>query len=298
MSYYPTAARAAMLLVIGAALTASVASAQIVAERQSPINITTRRAIEAHGHGTKLSIVIDPAATFSVKNTYQPQYNFNGGAPNGSYDALLTPEFATLKASVISSNSYLTVNGETYHLLQFHFHTPSEHTVDGKRSAMEVHFVWTRDSATGTPLGLCNSNPDGLLVTGARIKVGEANRELNKIFSRPLPVDATDTAKNITSVALNIGKILPSLDNSWRYEGSLTAPASSAGLGGCTPSPVAGIDDQATTDAYPENVSWVVLSDIVTLSQTQVSAFRALFPDSNTRPTQDLNGRTVKHVRD
>lgn len=31
--------------------------------------------------------------------------------------------------------------GQRHRLLQFHFHTPSEHTLDGKHLAMEAHLV-------------------------------------------------------------------------------------------------------------------------------------------------------------
>lgn len=34
-----------------------------------------------------------------------------------------------------------TVGGVELELLQFHFHTPSEHAMDGKRAPMEVHLV-------------------------------------------------------------------------------------------------------------------------------------------------------------
>jgi len=33
------------------------------------------------------------------------------------------------------------MNGQMYDLLQYHFHTPSEHALDGKRFSMEVHLV-------------------------------------------------------------------------------------------------------------------------------------------------------------
>src|SRR5262249_44661424 len=35
----------------------------------------------------------------------------------------------------------LTLDGRVYEFKQFHFHKPSEHAVDGKRLAMEAHFV-------------------------------------------------------------------------------------------------------------------------------------------------------------
>ena len=37
--------------------------------------------------------------------------------------------------------SSITYGGTRYELLQFHFHAPSEHTIDGKHAPMEAHFV-------------------------------------------------------------------------------------------------------------------------------------------------------------
>ncbi len=37
--------------------------------------------------------------------------------------------------------NYLTHEGTRYELAQFHFHSPSEHTVDGEHAAMEMHLV-------------------------------------------------------------------------------------------------------------------------------------------------------------
>jgi carbonic anhydrase len=34
-----------------------------------------------------------------------------------------------------------TIGGVDLELLQYHFHTPSEHAFDGKRTPMEVHLV-------------------------------------------------------------------------------------------------------------------------------------------------------------
>jgi carbonic anhydrase len=47
----------------------------------------------------------------------------------------------------------------TYDLLQFHFHTPSEHALNGYRTSMEAHLVH-RNRATGT-LGVV-----GVLLSG------------------------------------------------------------------------------------------------------------------------------------
>src|SRR5579871_3000472 len=50
----------------------------------------------------------------------------------------------TIQADV-SPGSFATSAGHRYELQQFHFHTPSEHALDGRRSAMEAHFVHVGD---------------------------------------------------------------------------------------------------------------------------------------------------------
>jgi hypothetical protein len=51
-----------------------------------------------------------------------------------------------------------TIGGVDLELLQYHFHTPSEHSIDGKRAPMEVHLVGRQDctwpEAKGTHPGL------------------------------------------------------------------------------------------------------------------------------------------------
>src|SRR5207237_110843 len=50
--------------------------------------------------------------------------------------------------------SEITVNGETYSIEQFHFHTPSEHKIDGKSFPMEMHVVHKSSKRTYAVLGL------------------------------------------------------------------------------------------------------------------------------------------------
>jgi carbonic anhydrase len=57
----------------------------------------------------------------------------------------------------------ITYGGTKFELLQFHFHTPSEHTIDGKAAPMEVHFV--------------HKSPEGkLAVVGVMLKRGRRPR--------------------------------------------------------------------------------------------------------------------------
>lgn len=45
------------------------------------------------------------------------------------------------QVSQVNATNTLTFGGRTYKLLQFHFHVPSEHRIDGEYFPMEVHFV-------------------------------------------------------------------------------------------------------------------------------------------------------------
>ncbi|MDZ7648146.1 MAG: carbonic anhydrase family protein [Cytophagales bacterium] len=52
----------------------------------------------------------------------------------------------------VDEGSTFTFAGKTYNLKQFHFHTPSEHTIDGKNLPMEMHMVHQSDDKS---LGCC-----------------------------------------------------------------------------------------------------------------------------------------------
>ena len=41
----------------------------------------------------------------------------------------------------VATGSKIRIDGKPFDLLQFHFHRPSEEHIDGKPSAMVVHFV-------------------------------------------------------------------------------------------------------------------------------------------------------------
>ncbi len=69
---------------------------------------------------------------------------------NHKYDIALHEDINTLAKVIDNGHSIkvtpkeggtITFNGETFKLLQFHFHGKSEHTVDGKRYDMVAHLV-------------------------------------------------------------------------------------------------------------------------------------------------------------
>jgi carbonic anhydrase len=65
----------------------------------------------------------------------------------------------------------LIADGETFTLQQFHFHSPSENTIDGKSFPMEAHFVHT--NAAGE-----------IAVVAVMFNVGDENKELAKIWEK------------------------------------------------------------------------------------------------------------------
>lgn len=164
----------------------------------------------------------------------------------------------TIRATPGGTPSTIRYAGERFDLIQFHWHTPSEHSVDGERTPIEMHFV--------------HRNADGLLaVVGVFIVEGARNPALAPIFSR-LPEEAGET----TSVpSLSLDALLPADRTArWNYPGSLTTP-------GCN-----------------QGVRWTVLAEPIAMSATQVAAFTEIFsgaefPEGNSRPVQPLFGRPV-----
>jgi carbonic anhydrase len=145
------------------------------------------------------------------------------------------------------------VTGKRYMLQQFHWHTPAEHEINGRRGRMEMHLVHA--AADGS-----------LLVIGALIRQGRANRVLEPIFE-----DLPDVADETRAVAaVRIDELLPANVSSYRYMGSLTTPP------------------------FTEGVRWIVLSHPISLSKHQIHAFRELFEEGNSREVQPLNGRRVR----
>ena len=149
--------------------------------------------------------------------------------------------------------STLSVDGQTFSLLQYHFHSPSEHTLDGKHFPMEMHLV--HKSADGK-----------LAVIGAFVAEGAANAAFEPVWAN-LPKEK-GVEVHLEHVEVDVDALLPEDRTTFRYDGSLTTPPCS------------------------EGVKWFVLANPVALSSKQIAAFRAVVQDNN-RPTQPLNGRKI-----
>lgn len=148
----------------------------------------------------------------------------------------------------------MAIGNDSYQLLQFHFHTPSEEKIDGKAADMVVHFV--HKSAKGE-----------LAVIGVLIERGKENAALASVFKK-LPSNAGGE-QIFGEVFVPFSAILPSSRAYYTFKGSLTTPPCS------------------------ENVRWFVLKEKITVSEAQLKAFTALYP-MNARPVQPLNARKIQ----
>ena len=154
--------------------------------------------------------------------------------------------------------SSMTINGDKYRLLQFHFHTPSEHLVEGNSFPMEMHLV--------------HANTAGeLAVIGVLIEKGKRNKTFKKIISNaPDHVGVTEVEHEY----INVSDLLPEdTEEYYNYSGSLTTPPCS------------------------EGVRWFVMKDSTTLSKKQIKAFEHIIHE-NARPAQEVNERTVYENED
>jgi carbonic anhydrase len=149
--------------------------------------------------------------------------------------------------------STITVNGHTFELKQFHFHSPSENTIEGHSYPMEAHFV--------------HADKDGnLAVIAVMYKLGEYNTELEKAWKFiPHEVGASNELHNMVSAKA----LLPHKHDYFRFNGSLTTPP-------CT-----------------EGVNWFVMKFFDTASQAQIDKFVHTMHHDNNRPLQPLNARLV-----
>jgi carbonic anhydrase len=133
--------------------------------------------------------------------------------------------------------SYSEIIGQRFELLQFHFHHPSEHLLNGESFPLEVHFV--HRSAAGH-----------LAVLGVFFREGATNRELAKVFNA---MPAQVAPERNAGMFVDPERLLPLSRGYFRYMGSLTTPPCSQG------------------------VLWTVFSEPIDASSTQIQQFSSIF---------------------
>lgn len=264
---------------IGALVAASltmVSGAQATEEAQTPIDIVKNL---TRPETANVQVVYPNSCALTVNGNTNPSTTTVYGSGGTSTVETIAAEWGSYKVTVPSScNAYVMVGPKKYNLVQFHFHTPSEHALDGKRYPVEVHFVHAKDGATLlSDVDNCGitAGERPLLVVGAFINPGKSGA-----------LDAVFTGTGAKTV--NLAAMLPSLpQNYFHYDGSLTAPNTNCAW------PEGGIVKQLVTGVFPESVNWYVLGDVKQLSGASVSKLQGFFPEGNSRALKGVNGRTV-----
>lgn len=113
---------------------------------------------------------------------------------------------------VVLPDNMVRLHNEVFELKQFHFHSPSEHTIQGRHYPMEVHFV--HQSETGE-----------LLVVGLVFEEGRRNALMDQLPSFRAARGEDPLVNGVDYNELVVGR-----DKYYYYNGSLTTPPCSEGV--------------------------------------------------------------------
>ncbi len=134
-----------------------------------------------------------------------------------------------------------TIAGRGFELMQFHLHSPSEHTLDGEYFPIELHFV--------------HKAQDGrLAVIAVFFEEGTANAAFQAILD---DVKANAETTVASGLSLDVAELLPANKSYYHYLGSLTTPP------------------------LTENVEWYVMANTVEVSAEQIAAFNEYYEGNN-----------------
>jgi len=158
--------------------------------------------------------------------------------------------------------SIVIFDDKPYDFKQFHFHTPSEHHIDGITYPLEMHMVHT-----------CSQDePDEgkphYLVISILFKEGEENEFLNEFLSE-IPKNEGEVFE-LPDKFLDIGDLLDhEVDDFYYYLGSLTTPP------------------------FTESVNWSILKKIYEALPEQIRKIN-LLEGNNARHIQAVYGREIE----
>ncbi|KAK0654744.1 alpha carbonic anhydrase [Cercophora newfieldiana] len=156
---------------------------------------------------------IDLSQSFLMTSaSANPQFALSA-APRGA-------DFINLGTTVevMGANGTLVTKNKTSKLAQFHFHSPSEHSINGVFYPMEVHFVFQAPDASLSVVGFVidiggsNFEPLGTLATSLK----DIPRHGNETTTKPLTFDRLE--RHFKQYG------------TYQYSGSLTTPPCSEGV--------------------------------------------------------------------
>ncbi|GII91863.1 carbonic anhydrase family protein [Sinosporangium siamense] len=160
---------------------------------------------------------------------------------------------------LVAGGSFITYGQVRYELLNVHYHTPSEHTVDDESTEMEVHLV--HQSSMGDYLALAVH----LTVSSTPVP-----SEHDRLLTSTPPTETCPPEVPQMSVRRDIAlrELLPANLTAFRYLGSLTT---------------------RLCGAYLRPVQWIVFKERMTIQASTHAAYSAIwpephFPHGNSKP--------------
>lgn len=115
----------------------------------------------------------------------------------------------------------IMIKGKEYQMLQMHFHTPSEHRVNGRHYDVESHMVFSRKDHDNNTL---------IAVVATFFEAGDYENEFLLPLTKLLPMKKDDK-KKIEEVEFEQFLCdIKDLEQAYNYVGSLTTPPCSEGV--------------------------------------------------------------------
>ncbi|XP_015898654.3 alpha carbonic anhydrase 1, chloroplastic [Ziziphus jujuba] len=158
----------------------------------------------------------------------------------------------------------MVVDGKNYTLKQLHYHSPSEHQLQGVQYPVEQHLVHRADDGSSSVVAILYQydKPDPFLA-----------KFMDKLTELAKENCQSHEQAHIAVGTLDLKLLKKQTRKFYRYIGSLTTPP-------CT-----------------EQVIWNILARVRSISKEQVEALKAPVRSNcknNARPLQPLNGRQVE----
>ncbi|XP_048539909.1 alpha carbonic anhydrase 7-like [Triticum urartu] len=157
----------------------------------------------------------------------------------------------------------LVLDGVSYRLRQMHWHSPSEHALNGSRYDLELHMLHQSDKASNK-----------YAVVAQLFQIGEHRDEILHMLE-PFIERITDRRKGYEEeidYEVDPRRPVRGSDTFYRYTGSFTTPP-------CT-----------------EGIAWAVATKVRHVSRQQVELLKDAVHDHarrNARPLQEANGRGI-----
>jgi carbonic anhydrase len=149
------------------------------------------------------------------------------------------------------------INDKTISVTNFHFHSPSEHTINGDYLDIELHFIGADEDQKFYEMAF----------------LFKADEDENKFIENAISSFSEGKSKSFDTAWLMENGVV---DSFYYYEGSISAPF---------------------PDCY-ENTGWMLIADILEMSQEQLDFFSDMYKNNKTFAGGRGNNRKIQKLND